>query len=63
MDSVETHDGSEEVWDVSVKGHVHPGSIENNEVTEMVTGIWWNNKKGKGKVALVPALKKVGNSG
>lgn len=63
MDSIDTHNDSEDGWDVSVKGHVHPGSIENNEVTEMVTGIWWNKKKGKGKVELVPALKQVGNYG
>lgn len=53
----------EEGWDLSVKGHVNPGSLENNETREMWTGIWWNAKKGKGKVELVPALKQVGNSG
>ena len=62
MDSVETYDGLDDKWDASVKGHVRPGSIENNEITEMVTGIWWNKKKGKGKVEIVPALKQVDNS-
>ena len=47
----------------SVKGHVHPGALENNETREMVTGIWWNKKKGKGRIELVPALKKLGENG
>ena len=59
----ETHDTHEEEWDVSVKGHINPGSIENNEVMKMLTGIWWNKKKGKGTVELVPALKQINNSG
>lgn len=50
-------------WYTSVKGHINPGSLENNETREMLTGIWWNPKKGKGKVELVPALKKLGDNG
>lgn len=53
----------DERWFSSVKGHIHPGALENNETREMVTGIWWNSKKGKGKVELVPALKKLGENG
>lgn len=50
-------------WYTSVKGHIHPGALENNETFELVTDIWWNPKKGKGKVELVPALKKIGENG
>ena len=50
-------------WFTSVRGHIHPGALENNETREMVTGIWWNKKKGKGKVELVPALRKLGENG
>ena len=53
----------DERWYTSVKGHIHPGALENNETREMVTGIWWNPRKGKGKVELVPALKKLGENG
>ena len=53
----------DDLWYTSVKGHIHPGALENNETREMVTGIWWNPKKGKGKVELVPALKKLAENG
>lgn len=53
----------EDDWYSSVKGHYHPDSLENNEIREMWTGIWWNSKKGKGKVELVPALKALGENG
>ena len=56
-------DEDEDLWYTSVKGHVNPGALENNETREMWTEIWWNPKKGKGKVELVPALKSMGEHG
>ena len=53
-------------WLSSVKGHVQlfpDHALVNNETREMSIGIYWNPKKGKGRVRLVPALKKSDEDG
>lgn len=46
-------------WISSVKGHINPNALENNETREMWIPLWWDQRKGEGKVELVPALKKI----
>ena len=51
-------------WYTSVKGHINPGLIENNETREMPTKIWWDPDKGTGTVEIVHAYKeKDGDAG
>ena len=51
-------------WYTSVKGHVNPDSIENNETREMPIKIWWDPMNKGGTVELAHAYKeKDGESG
>lgn len=58
----EDSDKAEDEWISSVKGHINPNASENNETREMWIPIWWDERKGEGKVELVPALKKIGGN-
>ena len=50
----------EDQWYFSVKGHVNPDSLVNNETRAMDIELGWLHEPGKGKVEMVRALKKVG---
>lgn len=49
-------------WFTSVKGHINPSSVENNESRELFANISRKKKSAKGKIELVPALKQIGDS-